>query len=84
MLRQDEAFTVLAVTPAQTGLRKLGETVSGNPLGVALSNSSQLAALGISPVGLAVGARMSEHNPPRINYAFVLWRPRSVRSVDLE
>ena len=29
------------------------------PFGVALSNSSQLEALGISPVGLAVGARMS-------------------------
>ena len=58
MLRQDEAFTVLAVTRAQTGLRRLGETESGNPFGVALSNSPQLSALDISPVGLAVGARM--------------------------
>ena len=83
MLRQDEAFTVLAVARALTGLRRLGETESGNPFGVALSNSPQLSALDISPVGLAVEARMCA-NPPRINYAFALRRPRDVRSAQLE
>ena len=58
MLRQDEAFTVLAVARALTGLRRLGETESGNPFGVALSNSPQLSALDIPPVGLAVEARL--------------------------